>query len=368
MNNQKIIEHISNFLHSRGYMCQEGLIENLYLSLKSKPFLILDGTGGAERYSFVKLVCESIGITSKNGNFKLISPGGICDKFFNHMGNINNDGVFYPGEIFSFVIKAFRDPEKPYVLYIDDLNLVNPDEYLRYILRAMDTARTCKSGKLTSEPFFNPDVFKNDYEKETYGSITYPENLYVICSICKDETCHCVSSRIKERANIIELTSDSFKPLHGNQKKCDVLEDIGNDFLKSEFATVSHYDEKTADILNEINNILKQCGNEFGHNTANEIMLYVITNRKLKLLDEDEAFDNCISQRILTKIEGCEHKYKNILPLLFKQCVTKGVGDYYANSLKMYRALSYPDSRYKKSAGKIALITRIIEENGYCAF
>lgn len=372
MNTAKIIAHIKKYMTAKGFEFNNGTIENMYLSLKSKPFLILSGSDGSGKHTLARLFCESINITSENGRFKYVCPGGALDKFSNHIGYIDTIGNFCPGEVFEFVIKALKDTENPYVLYVSDLDFVNSDEYLREIFKIMDTARI-SNDKIISEPIFSESIFKSDKEKELYGNITFPENLYIICSVCRSDESYCVSSKIKDRANIMEILAENMEFLPKKDTDCKILTDVKNDFLKSEFLNSDNlvkndYSDTVIKNLREINKLLRYYENEFGYRTRNEIVTYLMVNSKYKLLSNDDAFDNCLVQRILTKIEGSDQGLKSILSLLFKQCVTKGVGDYYANSLKMYRALSYPDCRYKKSAEKIMLMTRRFETSGYCSF
>jgi len=371
MNEVKTVNHIKNYISSKGYVLKNGTVENLYLSLKSNPLVLLAGHDESDKYSLIRLFAESINITSDNGRFKCVSPGGASDKILNHMGSTDIDGNFYPGEIFDFIIRASKDINYPYILYIDKINYVNPDEYLREILKLINTARRNAKGELISESVFDKSIFRTEQEKEIYGNVMLPENLYIICSTCISNESHVISEELKRTANTIEITAGNFDITGKKEKNCKNLTDVKNEFLKPEFLGESclpenDFTETIVSNLTEINRLLRFYGKGFGIRTVNDIAAYLLTNSKYKLLTNDEAIDNCLLQKILPLIEGCEQGYKNILSLLFKQCVTKGVGDYYANSLKMLRALSYPNCRYKKSAEKIMLMTRRFEERGYC--
>ncbi len=70
---QKINSHLSKISSlSQGFSYPDQLIENFYLSLKSKPFVILAGVSGTGKTKLVKLFAESIGATSENGQFTII--------------------------------------------------------------------------------------------------------------------------------------------------------------------------------------------------------------------------------------------------------------------------------------------------------
>ena len=373
MNISKTIQYINKYIQSKGYEFEKGTVENLYLSLKTKPFLMLYGSEGCGKYSLVRLFCESIGITPQNGRFKTVSTYNNYQPLYNHMGYRNSDNTFCPGEVLKFIIKAASSKDEPYVLYIDDINKTDPDKYLCEIIKSLDSVRLDENGILISEPIFSADLFETEDEKEMFGNIKIPDNLYIICSICRDENCFSLSSKLKDRANIIELKADSLKEIPQTTNPCDPLTNITNEFLRQEYFDVTHientnYIQIFASILYEINKPLKYANKEFGYRVRNEILFYLMLNKKYGLLTDNDAFDNCIYQRILPKIEGSEPSIKNILSLIFRQCVTKGIGDYYTNSLKMFRSLSHPDCHYKKSAEKITFMTRRLEESDLCTF
>ena len=57
------------YIKAAGFTYGDDLIENFYLSLKSKPFVILAGTSGTGKTRLVRLFAEAIGATSKNHRY-----------------------------------------------------------------------------------------------------------------------------------------------------------------------------------------------------------------------------------------------------------------------------------------------------------
>lgn len=54
LNTKEVISEIKKYIESKGFHYNDGLIENFYLSLKSKPFVILAGTSGTGKTRLVK--------------------------------------------------------------------------------------------------------------------------------------------------------------------------------------------------------------------------------------------------------------------------------------------------------------------------
>lgn len=369
MNTKETVNHIKNYIESCGYAFIGSPSANLFLSLKTKPLVMIKSQDDTSSGLFVRLFFESIGITEENGYFKTICPGGILNKTQYALCYINSNGNFCPGEMLNFIMKAANDSKNIYALYIDGINFVNPDEFLREIINSLDKAN--KSDFFTYGNLFSENYFKTDKESENYGCISFPHNLYIIASVCNEDNFYPVSQRIRSRISIIDIDCDTSKLLPRSENTA--ISDCADNFLEytnREYlsAEIIKYFENYIDILQRINIPLKYIGSGFGTNVIYEILYYLALNQKYELLSDDEAFDNCLNQRILSKIHGTNSELKNVLGIIFKECVTKGVGDYCSDSLKMYRALTYPDCRFKKSAEKIAIITRYIEENGYYTF
>lgn len=369
MNVRQTIDHINKYIEDNGYHFEKGTVENLYLCLKSKPFAVLTGPSGCGKYSLVRLFCESLGINAANGNFILVS---VTENYTaSHLiGYKNTNGAFVSGEITDFILKAFHNSETPYFIYLDNMNMSNPDCYLSPIFKALDTRKFTDGDSITSEPVLPGAYFD---EKSPYSYLPYPENLYIVGAFTPDDPYYDLSPVIKDRASIIEMrTSDIGMILSKNTKVPEPIE-AKNELLKTEYLNAFDSDEEeymkiTSSVLKDINKSLRFIKKEMGYRTRNEILFYLLLNKKHNILSEDAAFDNMMMQRILPRIGGDETYVKTILSTIFKICVPRGVGDYCANSLKMFRALSYLECRYPKSAEKITFMTRRHEEHGNCTF
>lgn len=66
---KETLDLVKKYIAGRGFYYEDGLIENFYLSLKSKPFVILAGTSGTGKTRLVRLFAEAIGATAANKRY-----------------------------------------------------------------------------------------------------------------------------------------------------------------------------------------------------------------------------------------------------------------------------------------------------------
>ncbi len=109
------MELIKEYIASKSFSYDGELIENFYLSLKSKPFVILAGTSGTGKTRLVRLFAEAIG-----ANYKLVSVRPDWSDSSDLFGHVNLKGEFVPGAIIDYINEAAK-PENiniPYFLCV----------------------------------------------------------------------------------------------------------------------------------------------------------------------------------------------------------------------------------------------------------
>ena len=77
LDQQSIIDHVSSYIQSKGFFYEKNDLVNFFLSLKTKPFVILSGISGTGKTKIVQWFAESLGATEENGQFTLIRFGLI---------------------------------------------------------------------------------------------------------------------------------------------------------------------------------------------------------------------------------------------------------------------------------------------------
>ncbi len=232
------INSIKSYIASRGFTYEGNLIENFYLSLKSKPFVILAGTSGTGKTRLAKLFAEAIG-----ARFQLVPARPDWSDSTDLFGHVNLTGKFVPGAVLNFIKEAQDDPHRPYFLCLDEMNLARVEYYLSDFLSIIET-RDKQDGAITSEPLVSVDRYgDDDNARKQYGEILFPENLYVVGTVNMDETTFPFSRKVLDRANTIEFSFVNLMSLPSYQESIPEKLQLNNAFLKTEYLLLSDCDD-----------------------------------------------------------------------------------------------------------------------------
>lgn len=378
LSTRETLEQIKNYISAKGFTFDEGVVENYYLSLKSKPFVILAGTSGTGKTRLVRLFAEAIGATSQNGRYKLVSVRPDWSDSSDLFGHVNLNDKFIPGAIIDFVKQAELDSRNPYFLCLDEMNLARVEYYLSDILSIIET-REYVDGKVTTDPLITENYYGADASaRGKYGVVRIPENLYIIGTVNMDETTFPFSRKVLDRANTIEFSTVELLANFDSTGREAKAIFADNTFMKTEYVFFNQcsYDkdfvEEVCIELQDINKILEKANAHVGYRVRDEIVFYMLNNKNAdNLLTRNQAFDHEIMQKILPRIQGSSASVKTMLCELFKYCA----GDYESYqtenddvSAKMIAAANKETCKYKESAKKIAFMVRRFEEDGFTAY
>ncbi len=326
-NINKTIDFIYNYITSQGYTYNKSLIKNIYLSLKTKPFLILSGISGTGKSKIIELFARALGATAENKRFNLIPVKPDWSDSTDLLGYRNIEGEFIPGIITKICKEAMEHKDIPYFIVLDEMNLARVEYYFSDILSLMETRRVNEEGEIITNNLLNKDMLESTDNEAfiKYGNVYIPENVYIVGTVNMDETTFPFSRKVLDRANTIEFNKVNlnydFDSLFNKTEEARVLH---NDFLKSRFLKIKDCSEhketalKTINELIKINNILEKYNFHFAYRVRDEIVFYMIYAREEELLTFHEALDNCIVQKILPKINGSSNECYEVLLDLFQ--------------------------------------------------
>lgn len=369
---KQAIESIKEYIAAAGFTYPDGMIENFWLSLKSKPFVILAGTSGTGKTRLVRLFANAI-----SAEYKLVAVRPDWSDSSDLFGHIDLNGNFVPGEVLDFMNRAKANPQKPYILCLDEMNLARVEYYLSDVLSIMET-RELRNGIIESDPILDESYYgkKDSAARERYGIQRIPENFYIVGTVNMDETTFPFSRKVLDRANTIEFSYVDLVMDFDAIPAASVQQQFSNDFLKTDYLFISQcasekeYVGKVCDELQRINGILQEGNAHVGYRVRDEIVFYMLNNKKAGLLDEKKAFDNEIMQKILPRIQGSSASVKKLLCSLFAELEgsysdTNGSD---SENMKNYINEKADKLQHPQSARKICFMTRRFEEDGFTSY
>lgn len=359
---KELVEHIDRYIASKGFYYEKQEIMNLYLSLRTKPFVILSGISGTGKTMLIKWVAESLGATADNGQFKLIPVRPDWNDGSDLLGYVDITGKFKEGPFTTVIKNALENPEKPYFVLLDEMNLARVEYYFSDILSVMES-REKKNGTIVSLPLLKTETSEK--------ILIFPENVYIIGTVNMDETTHPFSKKVLDRANTIEFNRANLDFLEF-LKYMDPVEQVhlhnhclasSYIHLKDVYNVYSDLVIKATNILVVINDILRLLGAHVGYRVRDEICFYLAYNQQAGLMTFKEAFDHCILQKILPRISGSDTRVERILRGLFTLFTNMDLSEDPEMDEESIKTALYP-----KSAEKVYEMLGRLKEDGFTSF
>ena len=328
--------------------CQENITSSYrpYITaIKSKPFLLLAGISGTGKSRIVRELARACWDVDseeykahKPKNFEMVQVKPNWHDSSELIGYVSRiDGVRYVvGPFLKFMVKAIQDPNTPYFLCLDEMNLAPVEQYFAEFLSVVESRKVDKDGNVVTDPLvdyssteeykslidqlFCDDIERNAYLTEVGGKrLTIPQNLIVVGTVNMDETTFSFSRKVLDRAMTIEMNEVDLKGgltnRHENIGKIEFDDIIGKAVEGVDvYAAHKGVCDKAITYLKSINAALDKTPFKVAYRTRNELLLYVVNNLSWKTDDELEDFviaralDEITCMKILTRIEGDETK------------------------------------------------------------
>ena len=346
---------VVNSILSTGLIYSETLIKRLAYSLMAKPFVILSGLAGSGKtqlaLAFAKCLSEnieeqvctvSIGADWTNREPLLGYPNALKE----------NEYVLPESGVLQLLMRANEDPDKPYFLILDEMNLSVVERYFADFLSAMESGEPIKLW---------------DGKNDVPADIHLPKNVFIVGTINVDETTYMFSPKVLDRANVIEfkIAPDEMDDYLGKKVNINLesaysaCADMAVDFVNKANSQVEK-DEKNKDVLLSFFKELKKVNAEFGYRTVNEISRYL--HFADGDLEDDAAIDTAILQKLLPKLHGSRKKLVPVLTSMWKLCLNDGV------TKEIDAEFNKDDFKYPESAEKIQRMYKAVVDNGFTSF
>ena len=323
-------------------------------AIKSKPFLLLAGISGTGKSRIVRELARAFWTegseeykAQKPKNFEMVQvkPNWHdSSELIGYVSRVSSSPVFVAGDFLKFVAKAWENPEVPYFLCLDEMNLAPVEQYFAEYLSVVESRKCQENGTITTDPILEKN--KEDWYRVLTAELTddedirtrflnegicIPQNLIVVGTVNMDETTFSFSRKVLDRAMTIEMNEvDLYGGLDSQYEKIGKLE-VGNLIGTAvEGVDVYHDNKAVCDMalkyLEAVNTELEGTPFKVAYRTRNEFLLYVVNNL-LYNKDQDgneleqnfviaRALDEITSMKILSRIEGDETKIGKLLDKL----------------------------------------------------
>lgn len=368
------VSDIFRYINKNGFIYNKSTIYNIYLSLKTKPFVILSGISGTGKSKLVKLLAESLGATSENNRFTLVPVRPDWSDSSELLGYKDLNGTFHPGILTTIIEDALKEENKnyPYFVCLDEMNLARVEYYLSDILSVIESRYRSNNGEIKTDKLIRKELLGNDQAAiQKYADIYIPENLYIIGTVNMDETTFPFSKKVLDRANTIEFNEVNLGfNFESFDEETVEAQEYTNSLLKSKYIKLidcKEEKEEATKIINQlikINNILEKYNQHFGYRVRDEIVYYCLYALKDKLFTFEEAMDYCIVQKILPKIGGSDEDTLDLLIDLYNELNNT---TYTRDDFDSNRDIKTSD-KYKLTNKKILLMVRRFVRDGFTNF
>lgn len=380
------IEEIKKQIRSRGFSYPAECVENLYLALKTKPFVILAGISGTGKTKLVKLFAEACGATEHNGQYCLIPVRPDWSDPTDLLGYTDLAGNFRPSKFTKLLARA-SSPEnidKPFFVCLDEMNLAQVEHYFSDLLSIMETRRWDGDRIVTDWLLYLDD--QDVVYQEEYQFLGFPENVYILGTVNMDETTHPFSRKVLDRAQMIEFSHidlGRFPERRSEQDGLpeDALNAVSNSFLRSDYLTLQDATLKNDVLVRrstgrliEINQILEGIYAQVGFRVRDEVNFYLLYNDKYELMSEDQAFDLQLMQKVLPRLQGNNASLKRVLIqlMIFTLGESKNPDELMLDPSQLYLAWQgsgpFPKAKFPWSCRKIAYMLRRLDEDGFTSY
>lgn len=298
----------------------ETLVSAFIASIATKPLLILTGLSGSGKTQIAIRFGEWLG--SGRLHVAAVRPDWTgAEALFGYEDALKRELDGRPAwavpDSLKFILEAAADPQHPYVLLLDEMNLAHVERYFADVLSGMESGQPCI-----------PNLHKgtdNCWRLREAGAskIPFPRNLWIIGTVNIDETTYMFSPKVLDRANTFEfrvhsddLILNAIKPQPcqpGDQELVRGMLSIArDDSWHRDYLDVST--EELSLHLRKLHVLLSRYNLEFGHRMFYEAMRFTALAKESGIENPRAIMDRIVMQKVLPRLHGSRRRLE--LPLL----------------------------------------------------
>lgn len=381
-------------------------------AIKSKPFLLLAGISGTGKSRIVRELARSCWDkdskeykAKKPKNFEMIQvkPNWHdSSELFGYVSRIKEE-KFIVGPFLKFMAKALKEPDVPYFLCLDEMNLAPVEQYFAEYLSVIESRKLADDGSAVTDPIVDfeataayhsliSELFPEEEDRKPFlvkeeekgKRLSIPPNLIVVGTVNMDETTFSFSRKVLDRAMTIEMNevdlwrglTDRYEPIERQSTETLIGTAVEGRDVYTDYKEVC---DTCLNYLQSVNEVLEETPFKVAYRTRNEVLLYVVNNLPYNksadgtTLPQEyvvaRALDEITNMKILSRIEGDESKVrKDFLDSLVKT-ISEGLKSI-LDDQNGAESVVDNDSLIEKSVSlaKLKEMTKKLEDSGYTSY
>ena len=322
-------------------------------AVKSKPFLLLAGISGTGKSRIVRELARACW-DKDSEEFKVQKPRNFeivqvkpnwhdSSELIGYVSRVSGEPVYVAGDFLKFVAKAWEEPEVPYFLCLDEMNLAPVEQYFAEYLSVIESRKADSDGNITTDPILKSvssewywnlcrELTSEEELREQFRDegVSIPHNLIVVGTVNMDETTFSFSRKVLDRAMTIEMNevdlNGGLEQKYEQIGKLSAAELIGNAVEGVDvYSSYKEVCDTAIAYLQKVNDKLEGTPFKIAYRTRNEVLLYVVNNLPYNKIEGDDestykeefviarALDEITNMKILSRIEGDETKVSKAL-------------------------------------------------------
>jgi 5-methylcytosine-specific restriction enzyme B len=380
-------QNIYDYFEGRDFFFPKEILTRYFLSLKTKAFVVLTGISGTGKTKiaqvFADYMCqeETDERRQKRIAFVSVRPDWMDNKGLLGYYNLL-DEKYHTTPVLNLLIDAEKNPDKPYFVILDEMNLAKVEQYFSDFLSIMES-RTPGNGR--GEPL----CLHSGKMAETHAGDQIPPvlhiapNVYFTGTVNVDESTYMFSPKVLDRANVIEFNDVDLENYSRGFEQSErfVLEDpdvrmkllVKGDIpfcSRDDYASARQILGDKGTLLQEILTILHPHNLHFGYRVVNEVSRFIVKAKEMvKDPGADDTLDIQILQKILPKFHGSQARLGEPLQSLLTFCYRNAPSnDVSLDAEALEKAIEAGDFRFPRSARKLSRMLRNLKAQGYTSF
>lgn len=374
-------KNIFDSFSDRGFFFSKEILSRYYMSLKSKPFVILSGISGTGKTKiaqiFAEYMCQDDTVDKKKMRMAFVA---VRPDWMDHKGLLGYynilDEKYHSTKVLDLLLNAAEERDKPFFVVLDEMNLAKVEHYFSDFLSIMEsrTSDNPDGETIDLHPFSEVEDEKG---RKIPGKIHIPANVFFTGTVNVDESTYMFSPKVLDRANVIEFNEVDLESYAGKETddagiallRGNVLDRL---FEPQSYRICSKVDyqslpDQAQQCIEQIHNILGEYNLHFGYRVANELGRFVsLALEEMGNSYLDDVIDIQILQKILPKLHGTRAKLEEPLKKLLVFCnngKTIELKDSIQAATGSDRILRFP-----RSGRKIERMLKQLTIQGYASF